>query len=276
MDDLIHGKIGFIGAGRTGFSMGRLLAERCGKGVLSGYFSRSPASSTEAAAFTGSRSFATGEALVAASDIVFVTVPDDAISGLWDELKGCHDARGRVFCHMSGSLTSEVFAGAEGLGAYAASLHPLCAISDRTASWEKLGDAYFTFEGSDAACAALKPVVLAAGLHAERLEAGKKILYHAACVYLSTFVVGLAYEGERLLRESGLPGAFAEAAWRSLFLENARNVADAGPVAALTGPAERGDEVTIRSHLEALGPEERALYIPMTKILSKIADKKHA
>ena len=33
-----------------------------------------------------------------------------------------------------------------------------------------------------------------------------------------------------------------------------------GPAAALTGPVRRGDAATVRRHLAALAPEDRALY----------------
>ena len=46
-------KIGFIGAGKVGFSLGKYFAE---KGMeLSGYYSKNPASSKAAAEFTSDR-----------------------------------------------------------------------------------------------------------------------------------------------------------------------------------------------------------------------------
>ncbi|MDR2156639.1 MAG: DUF2520 domain-containing protein [Clostridiales Family XIII bacterium] len=275
MKESARKRVGFIGAGKAGVSMGKLLAEKCGSGSLSGYFSKTPASAAAAAVFTDSCRFATAQELIAASGVVFVTVPDGVISELWAEVNQTPAATGRVFCHMSGSLTSEAFAGAGRIGAHACSFHPLCAISDKNASWETLGRAYFTFEGSDEAYAALEPFIHGAALRTEKLDASKKALYHAACVYLSNFVVGLAHEGERLLRESGLPADFAKEAWHSLFFENARNIVNKGSVAALTGPAERGDTDTVRRHLAMLDGGERTLYVAMTRILAGIAEKKH-
>ena len=48
-------KTGFIGAGKVGFSLGRLFAEN---GIpLTGYYSRQREAAQEAAAFTGTRAY---------------------------------------------------------------------------------------------------------------------------------------------------------------------------------------------------------------------------
>ena len=67
-------RIGFVGAGKVGFSMGKFFA--LGGLNVSGYFSRSVQSAREAADFTGSWCFESLGELVAESDAVFITVPD--------------------------------------------------------------------------------------------------------------------------------------------------------------------------------------------------------
>ena len=52
-------KIGFIGAGKVGFSLGKYFAENGAE--LSGYYSRTESSAHEAAAFTGSKAFMSSE-----------------------------------------------------------------------------------------------------------------------------------------------------------------------------------------------------------------------
>ena len=47
--------IGFIGAGKVGFSLGKYLTERNVR--VSGYYSRNPQSSREAADFTNTRQY---------------------------------------------------------------------------------------------------------------------------------------------------------------------------------------------------------------------------
>ena len=67
-------KIGFIGAGKVGFSLGKYFTE---KGInLSGYYSREPASSKDAAEFTSSSHYLVVSELIRDSDVIFLTVPD--------------------------------------------------------------------------------------------------------------------------------------------------------------------------------------------------------
>ncbi|MDR0596277.1 MAG: hypothetical protein LBG50_01915, partial [Clostridiales Family XIII bacterium] len=216
-------RIGFIGAGRAGCSLGKIIAEgaaaigmpsatvadavagatgadvAAGADIaLSGYYSRKPASARDAAAFTGACAYGSLGALLAESDIVVASVPDDAIAEIWEQVSALLKPaarRPRAICHLSGGMTSEVFAGADSLGVEAASLHPLYAIANRHSSWQGLSRASFTFEGSDAACAAFAPLtelLCAQGAAVARIGTDKKNLYHAACVFFSNFACGLA------------------------------------------------------------------------------------
>jgi predicted short-subunit dehydrogenase-like oxidoreductase (DUF2520 family) len=279
-------RIGFIGAGKAGCSFGKLIAAKraapetlgldggaSGEIRLSGYFSRTYSSAEYAAGLTGSRAFGSSMKLLDVSDTVFLAVPDGAIAQVWDGLSALPEARGKLFCHMSGSLTSELF-GSENAG----SLHPMLAIADRETSWRGLADAYYTFDGSDAAYNRIEPLIAALGLRVERIAAETKTFYHAACVFASNLVCGLAYDAERLLGECGLSDEFAANAWKVLFAGNAENIIKAGPVAALTGPAERGDAATVESHLAALSAMEgdagtitRDTYVALTKTLAEMA-----
>lgn len=62
-------KIGFLGAGKVGFSLGKWFVQ--GGIPVTGYHSRHRESAQEAAAWTGTRCFPTAEALVTASDAIF-------------------------------------------------------------------------------------------------------------------------------------------------------------------------------------------------------------
>ena len=78
-------KIGFIGAGKVGFSLGKYFTE---KGInLSGYYSREPASSKDAAEFTSSSHYLVVSELIRDSDVIFLTVPDAEISRVYNEIK---------------------------------------------------------------------------------------------------------------------------------------------------------------------------------------------
>ena len=77
--------IGFIGAGKVGFSLGKYLTERNVR--VTGYYSRNPDSSREAADFTNTRQYMNLRHLVEDSDVLFVAIPDSAIAPMWEQLK---------------------------------------------------------------------------------------------------------------------------------------------------------------------------------------------
>ena len=78
-------KIGFIGAGNVGTSLGKLFVQR---GVsVTGYFSRTRRHAEEAAEFTRTHCFDTLEEIVQASDTLFVTTSDGVVARMWNDMK---------------------------------------------------------------------------------------------------------------------------------------------------------------------------------------------
>ena len=134
-------KIGFIGAGKVGFSLGRYLKEN--EYTVTGYYSRSPASAEDAAKFTNTLKFDTMKQLVEVSDVLFLTVPDGEIPVVWERLKEI-DIYEKIICHTSGVLGSEVFSGMENHNVYGFSVHPAYAISNKYESYKDLKSTFFT------------------------------------------------------------------------------------------------------------------------------------
>jgi predicted short-subunit dehydrogenase-like oxidoreductase (DUF2520 family) len=264
-------RIGFIGAGKVGFSLGRLMAAR---GLeLSGYASRTFASADDAARFTGSVAYPDAAGLVSSSDLVFLTVPDDAVLPVWQAISGQGRASGKVVCHTSGFLSSEIFEGARAQGAYAASLHPLMAVPDRLESWELLSEALYAAEGDPEALEVLGPVCDAMRVKYGVVDKAGKALYHCAASMVSNCAVALAFMGEGAFASLGLGGALP-GLW-ALMVRNAQSVAARGPEAALTGPVERADTGTIKAHLDALSGDDRELYRRLCAKLVELSRLKH-
>ena len=111
-------RIGFIGAGKVGFTFGRYIAEKRElvrektDGALclevGGYFSASRQSAELAAEFTETCVYDSLEQLCEYSEIIFLTVPDGQIGEVWKSIKDL-DIRGRIICHASGAMTSDIF-----------------------------------------------------------------------------------------------------------------------------------------------------------------------
>lgn len=270
-------RMGFVGAGKVGFSLGRYFREK-GLSVV-GYASRHIENAREAAAFTDSACFDSPQSLAEACDCLFFTVPDDAIASVWEKFADVPIA-GKTFCHCSASLASDIFAGAEERGAGACSLHPLMAIPNRTHSHALLTQAAFFLEGTEPHVARLHAMIESLGNPAYRMPSHVKELYHCAAVFVSNFAVALAHTGEQLFRSCGMEDATMPL--YQLMLSNVCSVRELGPEAALTGPVERGDAVTVARHLAALSNltgsadhKDARLYALLAEKLVDIASIKH-
>lgn len=268
-------RIGFIGAGKVGCSLGAYWGRTHD---LVGYASKSFSSAQEAARLTGSQAFEDAGALCAASEAVFVTTPDGQIAAAWHALQdaaeeGC--LRGKLVCHCSGSLPSTVLDGAKACGASAYSVHPLFAVSSKQVAAEELSRAFFTVEGDIDRIDDALALVKAAGNPVQVIDAAEKTRYHAAAALASNHVVALYRLACDELARCGFAPRDAEGALAPLFLGNAEHIAHDGTVAALTGPAERGDMDTIARHLDCLDGPTHEVYRLLNDVLLRIADEKH-
>jgi pantoate--beta-alanine ligase len=270
-------KIGFIGTGKAAYSLGRHIASLGGPDfAVSGYLGKSEAASAEAAAFVHAKSFPNASSLFAASDLIIFAVPDGSIASVWNSVRDIAIASGKTVAHLSGLHSSGIFDGAD--SARTGSIHPIAALFDKKSAYTKLKGAYFTIEGGaifqESAAGLLKKL----GNPFAPIVADKKVLYHAASSTVSNLVCAITYAGASLYKDCGLPKDFAENAWRSLFLENAKTVAEFGPVQALTGPLERGDADTLAQHLHAISeydPRYADAYLALSTILLDTAREKH-
>ena len=139
-------KIGFIGAGKVGFSLGRYFMER--NVCVSGYYSRNLDSSKEAAIFTKTKYYEKLEELIRESDTLFLTVPDGCIHEVYSKIIQS-DVEGKCIVHCSGAISSMSFSGISQKGARCCSVHPICAVSNKLTGCQELSKAYFTIEGQE-------------------------------------------------------------------------------------------------------------------------------
>ena len=265
--------IGFIGAGKVGFTLGKYFAENGMK--LSGYCSSSEESAREAAEFTGSEYFENAEKLIAASDAVFLTVPDGAIKDVYHSLS--HEKlKGKQLCHCSGALSSkDAFPGINEYGAEGTSIHPLFPVSSKYDSFKVISSAFFCIEGDRSE--EWSRIFSDMGNPVRIIESEIKIKYHAACVAASNLVCGLMAESTELLNGCGFSEKEALEALKPLALSNLNRIFDTDPVTALTGPVERNDVSTVKKHLDALGGgTDTEIYKALSLKLTDMAEKRHA
>ncbi len=235
---------------KVGFSLGKWFVQ--GGIPVTGYHSRHRESAQEAAAWTGTRCFPTAEALVTASDAIFFTVPDGAIPTVYQGL-GTLTLTGKQLCHCSGARTArEGFPGPGHPGASYYSIHPLFPVSGKYSAWRELSGAFFSaWRGKALTCLGGRRRSPPWARRSAASPAGEgglpRGLRHGQ-------QLGLRPGGESvtLLARRGFSQEEALAALAPLMEANLRHLCAEGPVAALTGPVERGDGATIARHLACL------------------------
>lgn len=265
-------KIGFIGAGKVGFSLGKYLADN--GHYIAGYFSECYDDALEASKFTNSTVYKTKESLVKDSEVLFLTVPDGIIEDVWNSIKNW-DISGKIVCHCSGALSSKVFSDISEHGGFGYSIHPLFAVSDKYNSYRELSKSYFTIEGSPEKLNEVQALFEKMGNTVCIISSENKVKYHAAAAIASNLVVGLIDLSEQLLKECGFEENAAHRALEPIISGNIKHILNDGVVNALTGPVERNDVKTIEKHLAVLKGNEAKIYIAVSNQILKIAKEKN-
>lgn len=248
-------RVGFIGAGLMGKTMGLLLS-RCGY-EIAGYFSRSETGACRAAKEVGGKFYSDISKLAVNCDVLFITTPDDAIEQIVHALAelGCLQP-GQVLVHMSGAHSSHILRPALGMGASALSMHPMQSCASLEEALINLPLSVFSLEGDPEALRMGKAMVSRIGAQFFVLNKEDKVLYHAAAAVASNYLVALFEVAQELMELSGVDKTFQVPALTSLMEGTLSNLKVMTPQNALTGPISRGDIGTVSRHIEAL--EERA------------------
>jgi len=246
-------KIGFIGAGKVGSAMARLL-RKAGYDVA-GVASRTSESAQELAKWLNCPVLSKGE-VAGRSDVLFLTTPDDAIATIAAELaeEGAFHP-GQVVLHMSGAHTSQVLKPAAQAGAITLSVHPIQSFASVEQALALIPGTYFSIEGDVQGYeVAIKMVDKLRGKYF-LLDSEAKVLYHAAACVACNYMVGLLDTALNLLAQAGVPEELRLPAFLPLVTGTLENIKNLGIPKALTGPISRGDRGTIEKHLNAMsGP----------------------
>jgi len=207
--------------------------------------------------------------------VIILAVPDDAIGPLARVLADAGTIGSQqVVLHLSGVHGQEALGPLVGSRAALGSLHPLQTISDPERAAERLKGAWAAVEGMPRAVEAAERLAQDVGLRPFRIASQAKPMYHAGAVFASNYFVVVEAVAQRLLRHAGLTDAEAWQALRPLVEGTLENLARLGPVGALTGPVARGDEATVRRHVEALTQDDAALYRVLGRAALELAQKR--
>lgn len=265
--------ISFIGAGKVGTALGVYFKEKgCNIG---GYYNRTTEHAVMASEITKSKVFATIEELMSESSMVWITVSDDALPELAQDI-----AQKKIppnieaFVHTSGAHSSGVLQPIQEAGFATYCAHPLMAFSDIAESIKQLRKTYFTLDSTNDEIGTFKLQYLEhffkqIGNNTLYVDADKKELYHCAAAVLSNYMVTLLNLSYEMFAESGMSRSEIKEATHPLLNSTLVNIEKHRVMSeALTGAIKRGDATTIAKHLSILKkkmPNKLALY----KVLGK-------
>ena len=248
-------KIGFIGAGTVGTALAVSLSQK--KCKVLAVSSRTLSSAQRLAHLVPDCQVCqTAQGVADAAELVFITTPDDVISTVAAEIKW---HRGQDVAHCSGAHSIDILASARRLGADVGSFHPLQTFAGVKEAIKNLPGSTFALEANEPLLSKLKELATILNGKWVELKPGDKVLYHAAAVFVSNYLVTLVKLALDLWQGFGVPPKEATKALLPLLKGTVNNVENIGLPGCLTGPIARGDLGTISKHLEALKSKNPSL-----------------
>ena len=257
--------VGVVGAGRVGTALAVAL-RRAGHRIAAAS-AVSQASTDRVERFLPGTPVLQPGDVVAAADLVLLTVPDDALAGLVRGLAATGaPLAGRMLAHASGRHGLAVLQPAADLGALPLALHPVMTFTGRPDDADRLAGISFGVTAPAVLRPAAEVLVMEMGGEPVFIAEADRGLYHAALAGAANHLVTQVVQATDLLARAGVAqparmlGPLLSAA-----LDNALRLGDA----ALTGPVARGDAETVAGHVDALrvaAPEALPAYLALARL----------
>ncbi|MGP3976764.1 Rossmann-like and DUF2520 domain-containing protein [Streptomyces sp. 8N114] len=256
--------VGVVGAGRVGPALAAALRLAGHRPVAASGVS--DASRRRAAELLPGVPLVDPAEVLARSELVLLTVPDDALPDLVSGLAQTGAVRpGQLVVHTSGRFGTSVLEPALRAGALPLALHPVMTFTGTPVDVQRLAGCAFGVTAPEELRLAAEALVIEMGGEPEWVTEEARPLYHAALAIGANHLVTLVNQSMDLLRATGVQapdrmlGPLLGAA-----LDNALRSGDA----ALTGPVARGDAGTVAAHVAELrrrAPETVAAYLAMAR-----------
>jgi len=250
----IKATVGFIGAGMTGTALACQLWQQ-GYAIVA-VNSRSASSANRLASVVENCTvYATAQEVADRARAVFITTPDDVIAAIAANLTW---RKGQAVIHCSGVHSIDILEPARMYGASICCLHPLQTFASLQQAIDNVSGSTFALEGDEPALTIAGDMASAMAGNIIELKAGDKVLYHAAAVTLSNYLVTLMKMAADFWQSFGIPQEEAIKSLLPLLKGTVNNIERIGIPGCLTGPIARGDVGTIQKHLDALEKEHPA------------------
>jgi predicted short-subunit dehydrogenase-like oxidoreductase (DUF2520 family) len=265
-------RVGIVGAGRVGATLGAALA-RAGHEIVAAS-AVSDASRRRVESWLGATPVLPADEVPGVADFVLLAVPDDVLRPLVAGLANADAWRpGQLVAHTSGAHGIGVLDPAAARGALALALHPVMTFTGRPEDLDRLEGASFGVTALDELRPVAESLVLEMGGEPVWVPESARPLYHAALSIGANHLVTLVNDALGLLDGAGVaePGRLL-APLLSAALDNVLRLGDG----ALTGPVSRGDVATVETHLRTLAaraPDVLPSYVAMAR---RTGERAHA
>lgn len=242
-----------IGSGRLGNNIALALST-AKLASLNAVYNRSVESAQLLCSQTGTGKAVSALAELPPADITWITCNDDAIASVATQLMEHAQIKpGSFIIHCSGVLNSAILAPMRNRGCLVASCHPLKAFKSGYLAADAFHQVDCVMEGDALVCDWLNSAFLQLGANVIRIKPEAKIIYHAAAVIASNYLITLAACSETLLEKAGINPQQARSMICNLMQGNLDNMQHTQELRdALTGPLMRGDIATLDLHLQAI------------------------
>ena len=247
--------VSIIGSGRLGTTLAVAL-ERCGYSIHSLVARRVQSARKAARLLDADVQVLAAKELrsVNPAEVFLITVPDDQIAGVAEELSRLGTTATAL--HTSGALSSDVLAPLRTRAWATGSIHPLLSVSK---PGDPIEGAFWSVEGDKSAVRLGKAIVRDLGGKSFFIRTQDKPLYHAAAVMSSGNLVALFDVALQMMAECGIKRTTARNILVPLIASTVRSLEIKDPAQALTGTFSRGDLETVKRHLAALKDNQDAL-----------------
>ncbi len=244
--------LSFIGCGKLGQTLGHLWVRQNVFEVRQ-ILTQSTDSAQQAASFITTGKPIGAPSQLQAADVYLIGTPDDRIADAVTLLTGSGCLHpGNIVFHCSGALPSTVLQPLAEQGALIASVHPIKSFASAAQAIGSFAGTWCGLEGDPVALQLLRPAMEAIGALPVDIRTEDKLIYHAAAVFASNYLVTLLDAALQSYMKAGIPEQAARGIIAPLVQGTLENVVRTGPENALTGPIARGDMQTVQRQHHAL------------------------
>ena len=263
-------RVAIIGAGRVGSALANAL---CQKGyqivaIIDKHLSSSEKFRTQIQVEICSNNISK----LIPVDLIFISVPDDSIEIIVNELKVKFEKMklSRFLFHTSGALSSDILEPIQKYGVSTASFHPIQTFFGEKQDYRKFENIYVSIEGDKKAVLKAKKIINNLGGKFLLIPKEFKPLYHLACTITSNYLNTLLFTVIDLLKMINFSEKKSLEILFPLISTTIDNIKKNGLNNSLTGPIARGDVGTVKKHLSILS-ESFSEYKPLYQELGKVA-----